>query len=114
MRDKVPTFGKTPLIKISNAAVRAWVAELLAADLSAATARTAVFALRQCIDAAVADGRLMLNPTTKVPLPSERPRPPRFLSQDEVLSLSTRCRNAIEPLSWSAPSVGCVGAKQPV
>ena len=71
----LPKFGKTPLNKISNAAVRAWVAEMLAADLSAATTRKAVFALRQCLDAAVADGRLMVNPTTKVPLPSERPGP---------------------------------------
>lgn len=83
----LPKFGEMPLIKISNAAVRAWVAEMLAADLSAATIRKAVFALRQCLDAAVADGRLVVNPTTKVPLPSERARPPRFLSQDEVLSL---------------------------
>ena len=58
----LPKFGGTPLIKISNAAVRTWVAEMLAADLSAATARKAVFALRQCLEAAVADNRLTVNP----------------------------------------------------
>jgi hypothetical protein len=34
MRSQVlPKFGDTPLVKISNAAVRTWVAEMLAADL---------------------------------------------------------------------------------
>ena len=80
----LPKFGKLPLIKISNAAVRTWVAEMLSAGLSPATVRKAVFALRQCLDAAVADGRLIANPTTKVPLPAERAKPPRFLSQAEV------------------------------
>ena len=83
----LPKFGRTPLIKISNSAVRTWVAEMLAAGLSPASVRKAVFALRQCLDAAIADGRLTNNPTTKVPLPSERPKPPRFLSQSEVQDL---------------------------
>jgi integrase len=80
----LPKFGGTPLIKISNAAVRGWVAELLAAGLSAATTSKAVFALRQCLDAAVADNRLVINPASRVPLPSERLKPPRYLSQAEV------------------------------
>lgn len=83
----LPRFGKLPIINISNAAVRGWVAELLDADLSPATARKAVFALRQCLEAAVADGRLMHNPAAKVPLPSERAKAPRFLSQVEVENL---------------------------
>jgi hypothetical protein len=45
----LPRFGTTPLIKITNAAVRAWVAEMLDAGLSAATVRKAVFALRRCL-----------------------------------------------------------------
>lgn len=49
----VPKFGSTPLAKISNAAGRTWVAEMLSAGLSAATTRKAVFALRQCVEAAV-------------------------------------------------------------
>lgn len=83
----LPKFGKLPLIKISNAAVRAWVAEMLATGLSPASARKAVFALRHCLEAAVADGRLMTNPAAKVPLPSERAKAPRYLSQTEVEEL---------------------------
>ena len=43
-----------------------------------------MFALRQCLSAAVADGRLLMNPALDVPLPPERLKTPRFLSRDEV------------------------------
>lgn len=65
-----------------------WVAELLGGGLAPTTVRKAVFALRQCLSAAVADGRLLMNPALDVPLPSERLKPPRFLSQDEVEALA--------------------------
>ena len=58
--------------------------DLLASGLSAATTRKAVFALRQCLDAAIADNRLQFNPATALPLPTERQKPPRYLSQSEV------------------------------
>jgi integrase len=80
----LPKFGSTPLVKITNADVRSWVAEMLAEGLSSASVRKAVFALRQCLDAAVADNRLVTNPGVNIPLPSERSKPPRFLSQAEV------------------------------
>ena len=51
--------------------------------LSAATARKAVFALRQCLAAAIADERLQFNPACAVPLPTERQKPPRYLAQSE-------------------------------
>ena len=87
-RQVLPRFGTTPLIKISNAEVRSWVAEMLDAGLSPATARKAVFALRRCLAAAVADRRILLNAAADVPLPSERAKPPRFLSQAEVERLT--------------------------
>jgi integrase len=83
----LPRFGTTPLVRITNAAVRSWVAEMRAAGLSPSTIRKAVFALRQCLDAAIADNRLAINPAISVPLPSEPLKPPRFLSQSEVEQL---------------------------
>jgi integrase len=80
----LPRFGSTPLVKISNAAVRRWAADMLAEGLSPATVRKAVFALRQCLSAAVADNRLVMNPAADVPLPSEQLKAPRFLTQSEV------------------------------
>ena len=88
MRSQVlPRFGRLPLDKIGNGDIRVWVSELLAAGLSAATVRKAVFALRQCLGAAVADGRLAMNPALEIPLPSERQKSPCFLSRVEVEQL---------------------------
>jgi site-specific recombinase XerC len=70
-----------------DAAVRSWVAEMLAAGLSPFTIRKAVFALCQCLDAAIADNRIAINPAISVPLPSEPLKPPRFQSQSEVEQL---------------------------
>jgi integrase len=80
----LPRFGNAPLRAITNSGIRQWVSDLLGSGLSAATTRKAVFALRQCLDAAIADNRLQFNPATAVPLPTERQKPPRYLSQSEV------------------------------
>lgn len=93
----LPTFGTTSLIRITNTAVRRWV-DMLDVDLSAATVRKAVFALRQCLEAAVADNRLILNPAASVPLPPERSKAPRFLSQAEVEQLVNEMPHQYEAL----------------
>lgn len=80
----LPHFGETPLRKITNSEVRRWVSDLMAAGLSAASVRKAVFGLRQALEAAMADGRLQHNAAAAVPLPVERQKPPRFLSQAQV------------------------------
>jgi integrase len=80
----LPHFGPVPLNRINNAMVREWVSTLLSSGLSAATIRKAVFALRQCLAAAIADERIQINPASAVPLPTERQKPPRYLSQREV------------------------------
>ena len=74
----LPYFGSVPLNKITNAVVREWVSTLLSSGLSAATTRKAVFALRQCLAAAIADERIQINPACAVPLPTERQKPPRY------------------------------------
>ena len=80
----LPRFGDAPLRTITNSGVRQWVSDLLTSGLSAATTRKAVFALRQCLAAAIADNRLQFNPATAIPLPTERQKPARYLSQIEV------------------------------
>jgi hypothetical protein len=65
--------------------VRQCVTDLLTSGLSAATTRKAVFALRQCLDAAIADNRRQFNPATAVPGPwrtrSSRGRPSTATTQ---------------------------------
>jgi integrase len=80
----LPQFGSVPLNRITNAMVREWVSTLLSSGLSAATTRKAVFALRQCLASAIADERIKINAASAVPLPTERQKLPRYLSQSEV------------------------------
>lgn len=80
----LPRFGTTPLRDITNSDVRQWVVAMMKSGLSAATTRKAVFALRQALESAIADQRLVHNAAAAVPLPSERPKPARYLSQTEV------------------------------
>jgi integrase len=80
----LPRFGDAPLRAITNSGIRQWVSDLLTSGLSAATTRKAVFALRQCLAAAIADNRLQFNPATAIPLPTERQKSARYLSQLEV------------------------------
>jgi integrase len=80
----LPHFGSVPLNRITNAMVREWVSTLLSSGLSAATDAQGRFALRQCLAAAIADERIKINAASAVPLPTERQKPPRYLSQSEV------------------------------
>ncbi len=94
----LPRFGARRLSTLTNAEVRAWVADLQKpsdhrAGLSAATIRKAAFALRAALDAAVADRRLSVNPAANVPLPSEKAAEQRFLTRGEVDALA----EAIDP-----------------
>lgn len=73
---------------VSNAEVRAWVAAMSAAGLSPASVRKACFALRQLLDAAVADRRLSVNPAAHVPLPAEHAEEQRFLTREQIADLA--------------------------
>ncbi len=89
-RQVLPRFGDASLNDIVNSDVRRWVVDLMESGLSAATTCKAVFALRQALEAAIADQRLVHNAALAVPLPSERSKPPRYLSQTEVERLICR------------------------
>ncbi|WP_394276432.1 tyrosine-type recombinase/integrase [Luteococcus sp.] len=80
----LPTFGDVPLRRINSARIAEWVQELMAQGYSAATVRKAVFALRQCLQAAVDDRRISFNAAIRVNLPTERAKTPRFLTQREL------------------------------
>jgi site-specific recombinase XerD len=94
-------FGSVSLNRITNAMARQWVSTLLSSGLSAASTRKAVFALRQCLAAAIADERIQFNPAAAVPLPTERQKPPRYLSQSEVERLQPTRVSACRDLGTS-------------
>lgn len=61
---------------------------MTADGMSAAAIRKCVFALRNMLDAAVADQRLAVTPGANVPLPAERAAEQRYLDREQVLTLA--------------------------
>jgi hypothetical protein len=110
-RQVLPRFGTTCLRDITNSDVRRWVVEMIESGLSAATTRKAVFALRQALEAAIADQRLVHNPAAAVPLPTERAKPPRYLSRPRLSVWWPRCRHGTAPSFLWVPTPGCAGAR---
>jgi len=88
----LPHWGGWRLENVRHADVRAWVAQLLEAGLSPGTVRKAYFALNDLLRAAVADGRLAVNPARDVPLPAERRGEQRFLTTAEIDRLADAVR----------------------
>ena len=88
----VPAWGHRKLDSISNAEVRAWVADLNRRR-SAATTKKAYNALHQMFRAAVSDRRIPFDPCQDVPLPPEHCAEQRFLTVEQANTLA----DAIEP-----------------
>lgn len=65
----LPSWGDVRLADVTHEVAAAWVAELSASGLSAATVRQAHRVLSLTFSLAVRDGRLERNPADHVPLP---------------------------------------------
>ena len=100
----LPRSGAVPLGSITNGEIRRWVSDLLDQGLSPASTRKAVFALRQALEAAMADGWILHNPADKVPLPAERQKRARYLSQQEVERLVWELSDRDGRSFWSVPT----------
>lgn len=86
-----PTWGRVALAEVTPADVAAWVTELSAGGLAAASVRYVHRVLSLALKYAVLDGRLSRNPAEGVPLPRAKARPKRFLTHAEVDQLATEC-----------------------
>jgi hypothetical protein len=87
-------FGRSPTAESDSGTC-------LASGFSAATTRKAVFALRQCLDAAIADDRLQFNPATAVPLPTEHQSLRAICRRARLSARSTKCPLSIGRWCWS-------------
>ncbi len=105
-------FGSVPLNRVTNAVVREWVSTLLSSGLSAATTRKAVFALRQCLAAAIcrrADSTQSCVRGSPSYRASEAAALP--IAKARLSVQSTRCRVSTAPSFWSARTPGFAGEK---
>ena len=85
----LPKFGRVPLANVTTPDVRAFIAELVAADNhSPATVRKIGQVLSKIMNSAVEAGYIGRSPCTAVRLPAERSRQMRFLTPEEVARLA--------------------------
>ena len=89
LRSRVlPRFGSVPIVRITPAEVRAWMADLRAEGLSAASVRQARQVVHAALEVAVVDGLLARNPVDPVKAPQVRPRRQLFLKEFELARLA--------------------------
>jgi integrase len=83
-----PTLGDIALVDLDRSTLRAWVAEVRAANLAASTVHKLAQILSKCLRAAVDDGRLARNPAAGLDLPRVEREEMRFLSASDVATLA--------------------------
>ena len=84
----LPRWGEIRLADVTHEGVAAWIADLTASGLSAATVRQAHRVLSLTFSLAVRDGRLARNPADRVPLPRAAKHEKVFLTVDQVEQLA--------------------------
>lgn len=84
----LPRWGEIRLADVTHEGVAAWIADLTASGLSAATVRQAHRVLSLTFSLAVRDGRLARNPADHVPLPRAAKHEKVFLTVDQVERLA--------------------------
>jgi len=75
----LPRWGSTPLARVAHEDVAAWVSDLIASDLSAATVRYVYRVFSLLLDLAVRSARIPRNPAAGVRLPKVATAEKRFL-----------------------------------
>jgi integrase len=83
-----PTFGAMPIARIGALDVRAWLAELNASDMSAASVHRAFRLLRRIMNVAVQSGVIARSPCVGVRPPSVPRNEMRFCSPEQVADLA--------------------------
>jgi integrase len=84
-----PRWSAVPVARVEHGAVQAWVADLVAAGLSAGHVRKVVVVLSGVLGLAVRDRRLTSNPAAGLSLPRVHDRGRRYLTAAQVDDLAT-------------------------
>lgn len=84
----LPTFGPVPMGRIGPLEVRAWLADLAASDVSAASAHRAFRLLRRIMNVAVQSEVIARSPCTGVRPPQVPRNEMRFCTPEEVADLA--------------------------
>ena len=97
-----PRWGSTAVADVKTSAVRAWVAQLAAAEVGVPTIENAFGLLRMILGGAVEDNRIPRNPCTGVRLP-KREHPDRgYLTHVQVAALAGAVKRHAEVVRFLA------------
>ncbi len=83
-----PQWGEVAVVDVKTAAVRAWVAKMVADEVGVPTIENAFGLLRQVLGAAVEDSRIPRNPCEGVRLPKRQHADRGYLSHVQVAALA--------------------------
>jgi len=108
----LPRFGSTPLVRITNAAARSWVAEMLAAGLSPSTiakpsSRFANISMRRLLTTDWRSTQRSACRCLRSHLSRRDSSPSRRWS-----SWSTPCPTSTKPWCWLVPTLVCAGVRR--
>jgi integrase len=91
-----PRWGTVRLDRVTYADVVRWVSDLVASGMSASRISQSLLVLKQVLDAAVLDGRLVRNVAKPVKPPRPEASEPKFLTHAQVAALARECAIAGE------------------
>lgn len=95
----LPTFGATPLERITRSAIRAWVAET-AREVSARRTQNAHALLRHLLEEAVSERLLDRNPASRIPLPRSQSREVQPWTIEELAAVADACHGYKGLVLW--------------
>jgi integrase len=97
-----PKWGQTPVVDVKITAVRAWVTEMVAAEVGVPTIQKAFGVLSMVLGAAVEDRRIPHNPCDGVKLPRSEHHDRGYLSHEQVAALAAEVDHLPEVIRFLA------------
>jgi len=103
-------LGRLPLTEITREDVKAWVDKMAKRKVPAPTIDKAARTLRACLNEAVKDGKIEVNPATRIETPDMEDHEPFFLTAGEVDAIAQeipeRDRALVYTLAYTGMRIG--------
>lgn len=87
----LPSFGSIPIKHLTTHRIKEWVAKKVGDDIGLVVLRSSYKLLKQILNDAVLDGRLIKNPAIGVELPKRRQSERSVLTVEQLINLSNKC-----------------------
>lgn len=89
----LPSFGNIPIKHLTTHRIKEWVAKKVSEDIGSAVLRSSYKLLKQILNDAVFDGRLLKNPAIGIELPKRIQKQRSVLTVKQLFNLSQECKD---------------------